>query len=192
MIPKIQNPKSKIKNRLVVMGASQGGLVAMQRLLGQLSGKFALPVVIVLHRGRQQGKLLTELLQKTSPLTVVEAEDKTALIDGRIYVAPADYHLLVDGNHLALSTERPVNCARPSIDVLFESAAYAGAERLIAVLLTGAGSDGVKGLKTVKEHGGYIIVQDPQEAENPVLPKAALAEVEADAVLTIDEMARYL
>jgi len=164
----------------------------MQRLLGQLSGKFALPVVIVLHRGRQQGKLLTELLQKTSPLTVVEAEDKTALIDGRIYVAPADYHLLVDGNHLALSTERPVNCARPSIDVLFESAAYAGAERLIAVLLTGAGSDGVKGLKTVKEHGGYIIVQDPQEAENPVLPKAALAEVEADAVLTIDEMARYL
>lgn len=183
---------SKTENRLVVMGASQGGLVAMQRLLGQLPETFGLPVVLVLHRGRQQGELLTKLMQKTSVLKVVEAEDKTALVGGNIYVAPADYHLLVDGNHLALSTERPVNHARPSIDVLFESAACARAERLIAVLLTGAGSDGVQGLKAVKKRGGRIIVQDPQDAENPALPKAALAAVDADAVLSLDEMARYL
>jgi two-component system chemotaxis response regulator CheB len=184
--------KAKTQNRLVVMGASQGGLVAMQRLLGQLPEKFALPIVLVLHRGRQQGELLTELMQKTSALKVVEAEDKTALAGGVIYVAPADYHLLVDGNHLALSTEGPVKHARPSIDVLFESAAYARAEWLIAVLLTGTGSDGVQGLKAVRKRGGYIIVQDPQDAENPALPKAALAAVEADAVLSLDEMARYL
>jgi two-component system chemotaxis response regulator CheB len=184
------NPQ--IQNRLVVMGASQGGLVAMQRFLGGLPGEFALPVVLVLHRGKQKEELLTGLLQKTSPLKVVEAEDKTDLVGGRIYVAPADYHLLVDGSHLALSAERPVNYARPSIDVLFESAAYAITDRLVAVLLTGGGKDGVKGLIAVKKRGGYIIVQDPQEAENPALPKTALAEVEADAVLTIDEMAKYL
>jgi two-component system chemotaxis response regulator CheB len=174
------------------MGASQGGLVAVQRLLGQLSASFALPVVLVLHRGRHRQELLTGLLQKSSALEVVEAEDKTALAGGRIYVAPADYHLLVDGNHLALSTEGPVRYARPSIDVLFESAAYAKAQRLIALLLTGAGSDGVEGLKAVEKRGGHIIVQDPQEAENPRLPEAALAAVKADAVLSIDEMARYL
>jgi two-component system chemotaxis response regulator CheB len=183
---------SKIQNRLVVVGASQGGLVALQRLLGQLPEKFVLPVALVLHRGRQQEELLTGLLQKTSPLTIVEAEDKTDLVGGRIYVAPADYHLLVDDNHLALSTERPVNYARPSIDVLFESAAFAYADRLIAVLLTGAGSDGVKGLKAVKKRGGYIIIQDPQDAESPALPKAALAAVEADAILSLEEMAKYL
>lgn len=188
----IQNPHSKIQNRLVVIGGSQGGLVALQRLLGQIPGEFTLPVVIVLHRGRQHKDLLTGLLQTTSALKVVEAEDKTALIGGRIYVAPADYHLLVDGDHLALSTERPVNHARPSIDVLFESAAFARADRLIAVLLTGAGRDGVQGLKAVKKCGGHIIVQDPQDAENPILPKAALAEVEADAVLSLDQMGRYL
>jgi two-component system chemotaxis response regulator CheB len=167
-------------------------MAAVQRLLGQLPHTFALPIVLVLHRAIHREELLTGLLQKTSALEVVEAEDKTALAGGRVYVAPAGYHLLVDENHLALSTEGPVRHARPSIDVLFESAAYAKGQRLVALLLTGAGNDGVEGLKAVKKHGGRIVVQDPQEAENPVLPEAALAAVEADAVLSIDEMARYL
>jgi two-component system chemotaxis response regulator CheB len=178
--------------RLVVIGASQGGLVAVQRLLGQLPGTFALPLVLVLHRGRRMGGLLPDLLQTSSALEVVEAEDKTPLAGGKLYVAPADYHLLVEGSHLALSTETPVNHARPSIDVLFESAAYAAAQRLIALLLTGGGSDGVKGLLAVKKHGGYIVVQDPQDAENAALPTAALAAVEADAVLSMEKIARYI
>lgn len=179
---------------LVVMGASAGGLLALQRVLGQLPETFALPIAFVLHRGcqRQPKELLIHLLQKNSALGIVEARDKAPLSAAKVYVAPAGYHLLVDGNHFALSTEPPVHYARPSIDVLFDSAAYAKVGKLIAILLTGTGRDGVDGLKAVKKRGGRVIVQQPQTAESPELPKAALAEVDADAILSLDEMAGYL
>lgn len=177
---------------LIVLGASKGGLKALQTLLAALPAGFPPAVVIVVHRQPSPEDRLTHLLQKTSAVPVHEAEDKMRILPGHIYLAPADYHLLVDGGHLALSTDAPVHYARPSIDVLFGSAADAYGGGVIGVILTGASKDGAEGLARVKGRGGLTIVQDPETAEARVMPEAAIRTGAVDKILPVEEIGPFL
>jgi two-component system chemotaxis response regulator CheB len=177
---------------IVVIGASYGGLSALQILLPELAPGFPLPVVIVQHRKKDGDDGLCEYLRKRSPLPLVEPNDKEEIEPGRVYLAPRDYHLLIEKSIFALSTESPVAFARPSIDVLFESAADIYHERAIGVVLTGSNRDGARGLAKIKSLGGLALVQDPQSAESPVMPEAALAASAVDRVLPLQEIAPFL
>jgi two-component system chemotaxis response regulator CheB len=179
---------------LVAVGTSLGGLNALTTLLGSLPGKFRVPIAIVQHRTvSPAGGGLAKLLQQQTRLTVLEAEDKMVLEPGRIYLAPADYHLMIEEpGRLALSTDAPVRAARPSIDVLFQTAAEAYRDALLGVLLTGASADGAEGLAAVKAYGGRAIVEDPSTAECRTMPAAALAATAVDYVLPLDRIGDHL
>ena len=177
---------------LVVIGTSLGGFDALSLVLGGLPASFPLPLAIVQHQGARGGGELAALLQRYTPLAVADAEDKDALLPGRVYLAPVGYHLLVERGSLALSTEGPVWYARPSIDVLFESAAEAYGAAVIGVALTGASRDGAAGLTGIKQRGGLAIVQDPGTAASPVLPEAALAATSVDQTVPLPEVAPLL
>ena len=131
-------------------------------------------------------------LSRASGLDVRDAGDKDPIVGGCIYLAPPDYHLLVEHGSFALSVDERVQFARPSVDVLFESAADAYGERAIGIILTGANADGAEGLRRLKQRGGVAIVQAPDSAERPEMPSAALAATEVDAVLPLDEIAPYV
>ena len=177
---------------LIVIGASWGGLHAVGEVLGALPDEFDLPVVIAQHR-RDVGGGLASLLASRTRLRVEEAEDKQPIERGRIYIAPPDYHLLIQPGWMSLSIDERVHYARPSIDVLFESAADAYGERLIGIILTGANEDGAAGLARVKELGGVAVIQDPASAERHEMPGAALAATNAaDAVLPLEEIAPFI
>lgn len=178
--------------QLVVIGASLGGLHALRVVLNPLPASFPLAVVIVHHRKSGAEDTLSALLQEHTHLPVKEAEDKDPLERGRIYLAPADYHLLVERGALALSTEAPVNYAMPSIDVLFESAAEAYGARVIGVILTGANDDGARGLAKIKDRGGIAIVQDPNTAEARTMPEAAIAATRVDVIASLREIGEFL
>ena len=177
---------------LVVIGTSLGGLNALTKVLGGLPEKFRVPVTVVQHRTLSPaGSGLAKLLQQSTPLTVVEAEDKMALEPGRVYLAPADYHLMIEEpGRVALSTDGPVRAARPSIDVLFQTAADAYREALLGVLLTGASHDGSAGVAAIRRCGGRVWIQAPSDARVPAMPSAALERAGADAVLTLDQLCR--
>ena len=177
---------------IVVIGTSLGGLHAVETLLGGLPGDFPQPVAIVQHRETGSDDRLSELLQRYTALPVGEAEDKQAIAPGRVYLAPADYHLLVEDRHFALSTEPPVWHARPAIDVLFESAADVYAAQVIGVILSGANEDGARGLAAIKKRGGITVVQDPATAESSAMPNAAIAAAEPDEILPLEEIAPFL
>jgi two-component system, chemotaxis family, protein-glutamate methylesterase/glutaminase len=177
---------------LIVIGASWGGLHAVGEVLAALPPDFDVPVVVAQPR-RDEGGGLASLLASRTRLRVEDAEDKQPIERGRIYLAPPDYHLLVQRGWLSLSTEEHVHHARPSIDVLFDSAAEAYGEWVIGVILTGANEDGAAGLARVKELGGVAVVQDPATAERREMPAAALAAIgAADAVLPLDEIGLFL
>ncbi len=171
---------------LVVIGASWGGLQAIEILLSNLPKDFPLAIAIAQHRHRNAGELLCELLQGHSLLPVVEAEDKQTINPGYVYLALADYHLLVESGSFALSTETPVLYARPSIDLLFASDADAYTDRAIGVILTGANQDGSQGLAALKTRGGLAIVQEPTEAESSAMPTDALAKLSEGAATQVD------
>jgi two-component system chemotaxis response regulator CheB len=175
---------------LIVMGTSQGGLAAVQTLLQGLPEGFNVPLAIVQHRGHDREERLISLLQRKTSLHVTEPNDKEEIRPGYVYLAPTDYHLLVDAGCFHLSLEERVCYARPSIDVLFESAATAYGERLVGVMLTGANTDGAEGAKRIREHGGTLIVQDPRTAEAGTMP-AAVQHI-ANQVLPLEEIAAYL
>jgi two-component system chemotaxis response regulator CheB len=177
---------------LVVVGTSTGGLHALTRLLSALPANYRLPIVIVQHRSKDSDERLSGLLRASSQLPVREAEDKEPLHSPGVYLGPPDYHLLVEPDSIALSTEEPVTYSRPSIDVLFESAAYSHGSGVIGVLLTGANQDGTRGLQEIKDHGGYVIIQDPESAESGFMPKNAVKNVLADRVLGLDQIAAEL
>jgi two-component system chemotaxis response regulator CheB len=177
---------------MVVVGASYGGLSALQVLLADLSPDFPLPLVIAQHRRKDADDGLCEYLRKRSPLPLIEPNDKEKVEPGRVYLAPRDYHLLIEESIFALSTESPVGFARPSIDVLFESAADIYRERVIGVILTGANRDGAKGLAKIKSLGGLALVQDPESAESRAMPDAAIAATRVDEVLQLALIAPFL
>jgi two-component system, chemotaxis family, protein-glutamate methylesterase/glutaminase len=177
---------------LVVVGASWGGLHAVGAVLEQLGDADTAAIVVAQHRGIGS-ELLVPLLQRRSPLRVRDAEDKDRLRPGTVYIAPTNYHTLIEaGGTIALSTEGVVHNARPSIDVLFRSAAEAYRERCVGVVLTGANEDGADGLARIVELGGVAVVQEPQTAERHEMPTAALAATKADVVLPLGEIGSFL
>lgn len=181
--------------RVVVVGCSLGGMRALEIVLGGLQPDFPLPIAIVQHRGAEwegQQSQLARLLQRHSALPIGEAGDKDPLVGGHVYLAPPDYHLLVDDGLLALSVDARVYHARPSVDVLFESAAEAYREGVLGVLLTGASADGTAGAQRIKQRGGTVVAQDPKSAESPIMPGAAISAGAVDRVLPLDEIAPYL
>lgn len=176
---------------LVAVGVSAGGLHALCTLIRSLPDEFDMAMAIVQHRS-PASEYLGELLQDCTRLPVREVEDKEPICPGHLYLAPPDYHLLVEPGHFTLSKEEPVRWSRPSIDVMFESAADAYGRGAIGMVLTGANSDGARGLRRIVDAGGYAIVQDPKTAEVPTMPVAALHEVENAQVLPLEEMASCL
>ena len=176
---------------VIVMGASLGGVRAIQYLLKPLPAEFASPIIVALHRHRDSDGALAELVQRNTALRVCEADDKQLLEAGKVYLAPPDYHTLIDADRLALSIDDAVRFARPSIDVLFESAAPYG-ERVVAVVLTGGGADGAQGAAAIEAKGGRVLVQDPEEAMCGDLPTAAIAATARAEVLSLDGIASRL
>lgn len=164
----------------------------MQTVLPELSSDFPLPVVVVQHRKKDGDDGLCEYLRKRSCLPLIEPNDKEKVEPGHVYLAPRDYHLLIEKSIFALSTESPVGFARPSIDVTFSSAADIYQERVIGVILTGANADGANGLARIKALGGMALVQDPQSAESRAMPDAAIAATDVDRVLQLAEIAPFL
>src|SRR5215831_1863487 len=180
------------KPALVAIGCSLGGYNALQVILRALPRDYPLPIAIVQHRGLEAGEKLGAALQELTALPVREAEDKESIVPGCVYVAPPDYHLLVEIGHFALSVDSKVLSARPSIDMLLESAADAYLDRVIAVILTGASRDGAQGARRVKQKGGVVVVQEPATAEARIMPESAIAAASPDRVLPLDGIASFL
>lgn len=179
--------------RIVAIGASSGAVDALSELLPALSQNFSLPIVIVVHLPADKPSVLAKILDEKSLITVREAEDKEPLQSGYAYLAPPDYHLLVEKEgYLSLSSEEPVHYSRPSIDVLFETVADAFGPAAVGIVLTGANQDGAAGLKTLCQAGGTAIVQDPKEATSSTMPQAALDACPSAQVLPLQQIAAFL
>jgi two-component system chemotaxis response regulator CheB len=177
---------------IVIIGASWGGLHAVSAVLGGLPATFGVPVLVVQHRSEDAGDMLAGLLDRAGPLPVMEAEDKQPLEGGSVRVAPPGYHVLVERDHLALSTDAKVHFSRPSIDVALESAADAFGSGVVGVVLTGNNDDGAAGLAEVRRRGGMAIVQNPDTAERPAMPEAARAAADPQVVVSLAEIAPLL
>jgi two-component system chemotaxis response regulator CheB len=190
--PSVRSREVEGELGVVVIGASLGGFDAVRVVLGGLPATFAAPIVLVQHRMSDSDGLLVDLLGAESLLPVSEPEDKDPMAPGHVYVAPSDYHLLVERGFFSLSTEEPVCHARPSIDVLFQSAADSYGPAAVAVLLTGSNRDGAIGARAVKKAGGRVLVQDPRTAFSPVAPEAALECTVVDSVLALPQIAERL
>jgi two-component system, chemotaxis family, protein-glutamate methylesterase/glutaminase len=170
---------------IAVVGTSWGGLAALRELVGTLPSDLSMPIVLIQHRHRMSDNALPSLLQDRTQLRVCEVEDKAPIEPGSVYVAPADYHLLVEPGYFTLSVEEPIRYSRPSIDLTFSSAADVFGAKTIGVVLTGANADGAEGLRRIAERGGLTLVQEPATAESPAMPTAALKAVPSSRVLTI-------
>jgi two-component system chemotaxis response regulator CheB len=183
----------KRRAELVVIGGSAGSLHVLLGILPQLPHDLSLPVIIVLHRKPVSQSSLQKVLQVKTPVPVVEAEEKEKIKPGVIYVAPADYHLLVEPDRtFSLDFSEKVNYSRPSIDVTLETAAHAYRQNTAAILLSGANADGVKGLKMIKQYGGTIAAQDPATAIAPYMPQKAILNAKVDHVLQPEEIAGFI
>jgi len=178
---------------LICIGASWGGLDAIGRVLSDISDELDQPIVIAQHRHPDSLEgTFAQLLQTQTGRLVQDAEDKLPIEPRHVYVAPPNYHLLVERGSLALSVDEQVQHARPSIDVLFESAAHAYAEAVIGIILTGANEDGAEGLAQIKRRGGVAVIQDPAGAVRRSMPDAAIAATVADAVLPLEEIGKFV
>jgi two-component system chemotaxis response regulator CheB len=177
----------------VVIGTSAGGVDALSMLLPALPSGSRVPVFVVIHLPRDGPSLLPEIFSAKCRVAVREARDKEPVEPGTIYFAPPDYHLLLDaGPQLALSADEPVHYSRPSIDVLFESAADVYRTRLLGIILTGASRDGALGLAAVHRSGGLTVVQEPAEAYAPAMVEAALGQHSVDFLLSLTDIAELL
>jgi two-component system, chemotaxis family, protein-glutamate methylesterase/glutaminase len=177
---------------VVVVGASWGGLAALSTLFKALPDHFSVPIVVVQHRSRHADNLLATLLQDIAALRVVDVEDKEPLVPNSVYVAPANYHLLIEQDHLSLTTDPLVRFSRPSIDVTFISAADAYRNGTVGVVLTGANDDGSRGLRHIVDLGGKAIVQNPATSESSTMPAASIRAVPEAEVLDLDKIAPRL
>ena len=177
--------------KLVVVGVSAGGLHAVGTILRGLPADFPVPIVVVQHRAKES-TALASVLQESTGLRVCEIEDKMPIEAGQVYIAPPDYHVLVEDGYLSLSVDAPVTYSRPSIDVLFESAADELGDGVIGVVLTGANHDGARGLRSIVQRGGKALVQSPESAEMSIMPRAALGAVPDAMVVPLAEVASRL
>ena len=188
--PKARGPE------LIVIGCSLGGMNALQVILSNLTRDFCVPIAVAQHRHKKSNESLPAYFRRQTDLKVVDAEDKQWIQPGHVYLAPADYHLLIERNgdrgELSLSVDEAVRYSRPSIDVLFESAADAYKERVVAIVLTGANDDGSRGAARIKTRGGIVVAQEPETAEAPVMPRATIDAVQVDRILRLEDIAPFL
>jgi two-component system chemotaxis response regulator CheB len=188
-----ENAKHFSGFEVICIGASWGGLDAVSRVLADLPDEIDVPVVVAQHRHPTAvSSALPELLSIRLKRVVQDVDDKTELERGHVYIAPPDYHLLVEPGSLALSLDERVQYSRPSIDVLFESAAFAYGPGAIGIILTGANEDGAAGLAAIKRRGGVAIVQDPRGAARRKMPEAAIAATVADAILPLEDIGKFV
>jgi len=177
----------------IVIGASAGGLYALMRMLQPLPVGFPVPVIIVQHRSKDERALLEEVLQQKCRIRIKQADEKERIQPGIVYFAPPDYHLLIESNGtFSLNFDAPVNYARPSIDVLFETAAEVFKHRLLGIILTGANSDGARGIKKIGLLGGTTIAQQPETADYPEMPRAAINTGYVQHILDPDAIGDFL
>ena len=177
----------------IVIGASAGAIDALSSILPHLPEHYPFPIMVVVHIPGDQKSLLAELFSAKCQMRVQEPDDKEPIRPGVIYLAPPDYHLLVEQDRvLSLSNEEPVSYCRPSIDVLFDSAADAYKNAVVGVILTGANHDGAEGLKQIAEAGGTALVQDPETAFATAMPAAALAACPKSQKMELNQIAEYL
>jgi two-component system chemotaxis response regulator CheB len=177
---------------LIVIGCSLGGMRALQVVLSGLPATFTVPLAVVQHRHRASNEGLPIYLRKSSPLPVIDVDDKQWIKPGTVYLAPADYHLLVEKGMFSLSVDDRVAYSRPSIDVLFESAADAYGDKVVGVIMTGSNQDGAEGAKRIKARDGFLVVQDPASAEAPSMPQAAIAAARVDRILPLERIGPFL
>jgi two-component system chemotaxis response regulator CheB len=177
---------------IVVIGCSLGGMRALSMLLGELPADFDPPIAAVQHRHKASSEGLPTYLRTQTNLPVVDVDDKLYIKPRHVYLAPADYHLLIEKGKFDLSVDAAVSHSRPSVDVLFESAADAYRTGVIGVVLTGANSDGARGVRRIKQQGGFVIVQEPETAEAPDMPQAAIDAVRVDRILPLERIGPYL
>lgn len=181
--------KLTISCKAVVIGGSAGGLDVLLKVLPSLSTSFSFTVIIVLHRKNSVDSTLESLLASRTKIPVKEVEDKDRISPGTIYIAPADYHLLIEPDlTFSLDDSEKVNYSRPSLDVTFESAADVFGPDLVGILLSGANADGTQGLVAVKKAGGTTVVQKPETAQTPFMPQQAIANAPIDSILDIPEL----
>lgn len=178
--------------QLVAIGCSMGGMAALQTIFQTLPKEFPLPITVVQHRYRTSNEGLPQFLRRHSKLNVVDTTDKEWIKPGTVYLAPANYHLLVERGELSLSVDEAVAYSRPSIDVMFESAADAYGSGVIGVVLTGANSDGARGAERIKKRGGFVVAQDPATAESPAMPQAAIDATRVDRILPLERIGPFL
>ncbi|HEY8400945.1 MAG TPA: chemotaxis protein CheB [Cytophagaceae bacterium] len=179
--------------KAVVIGGSAGSFQVISTILSSISKDFPLPIIICCHRLKHIRNGFTEALAIKSVKEITEPDDKEGIKGGKVYLAPANYHMSIElGNSIALSTEDMVNNSRPSIDITLETAAYVYRDKLIGILLTGANKDGAKGMKKIKDLGGFTIVQDPKECMIDTMPKSAMSETTIDLVLSVENIIKFL
>jgi two-component system, chemotaxis family, protein-glutamate methylesterase/glutaminase len=177
----------------IVIGVSSGGMNAMKIMFSLFPENFNLPVIIVQHLSSRSDSQWIKVLNERSNLHIKEADEKEKIEKGIVYIAPPNYHLLIEKNRtFSLTIDEKVNYARPSIDVLFESAAEVFKNKLIGIVLTGANNDGTIGIRKIKESGGLVIIQDPETAESPYMPASALSAVKPDYILDLDDIIKLL
>lgn len=178
--------------QLIVIGCSLGGMHALQTIFDVLPREFRVPMAVVQHRHKESRGALPAFFRRTAAIEIVDAEDKQPIRPGTAYLAPAGYHLLVERGTLHLSVDEPVFYSRPSIDVLFESAADAYGAAVAGVVLTGSNSDGARGSASIKGRGGFLVVQDPEDSEAPEMPRAAIAAARVDRILPLARLGPFL
>lgn len=177
----------------VVIGSSAGGIKALKALLSCLPPQYFMPVIIVQHLTHYSDDFLERYLDDNCSLRVKQADEKEQIMPGTVYLAPPNYHLLIENDRtFSLSLDGHVNYARPSIDVLFETAAEVYKSGLIGIILTGASSDGTKGIMKIKKAGGMTIVQDPRTAEAQIMPKSAISAGNIDFILSLEAIGKFL
>jgi two-component system chemotaxis response regulator CheB len=181
------------KNRVLMIGGSAGSLEGILKIIAVLPVNKHLTTVIIVHRKNESESILANLLSTRTTLKIKEVEDKEPMIDDTIYLAPADYHLLMENEKMfSLDYSEKVHHSRPSIDVSFESAAHVFGEAVMGILLSGANADGAEGLCKIQEAGGFTIVQDPASAEVDYMPKQAIEIMKPDKILNVDDIAIFL
>ena len=181
------------KYKAIVIGTSAGGLLALSSLLEKLPQNYSVPIIIVQHRAKEPTNLLEEILQSKCRIQVKQADEKEIIDSGIVYIAPPDYHLLIENDFaFSLSADEPVRFSRPSIDVLFESAASVYKDKLVGIILTGTNNDGVLGIKAIAENNGLVIVQNPKEAQFPAMPLASIHTQKVNHIFTLSEIQEFL
>lgn len=177
----------------LVIGGSAGSLDVLLEIFPDLRKEINFPIILVTHRKSGNDSLLADLLQSRTGLKVMEAEEKEPVLPGNVYITPADYHLLIeDDKTISLDYSEKINYSRPSIDVTFQSAAEVFKNELVCLLLSGSNADGVKGLKTVNNLGGFVVIQNPNTAIMPYMPQQAVNDVKPHTILDSSEMAEFI